>query len=345
LDKSVLYIGSLAAWCNSLRRFKALKSICPGADAIDTDPFLLPRYISGMQHHLNAGPGIFLLNRKIRDAVRKKNYDMVLVDNKPYLSKKTLLYLKIKNPAIKIADVLTDDPFGKFTKSWRLLKRTVPFYDIFFVQRKVNIDEFKKRKANHVAICYRSFDPEYNRPLLLDKADQKKYHTPVGFVGTYEDERAAYISYLIQQNIPVSITGNDWPGGKYWNIIQPFYKGPSVYGEEYIKTINGMDIALHFLRHANRDEQDSRTFELPACKVFMIAERSDLHLQLFRENEEAVFFSTKEELLHKVKLYMNDPQERYLVAERGYQRCLESGYDHRTRMLQVLVSIFNAAEL
>jgi hypothetical protein len=294
-----------------------------------------------MQHHLNMGPGIFLLNRKIRDAVRKKNYDMVLVDNKPYLSKKTLLYLKIKNPAIKIADVLTDDPFGKFTKTWLLLKRTIPFYDIFFVQRKVNIDEFKKRKANHVAICYRSFDPEYNRPLLLDKADQKKYHTPVGFVGTYEDERAAYISYLIQQNIPVSITGNDWPGGRYWDIIQPFYKGPSVYGEEYIKTINGMDIALHFLRHANRDEQDSRTFEIPACKVFMLAETSELHKELFKENEEAVFFDSKEDLLAKVNYYMEATRERNQIATGGYNRCLNGGYDHRSRMQNILFTIDN----
>jgi spore maturation protein CgeB len=69
-----------------------------------------------------------------------------------------------------------------------------------------------------------------------------------------------------------------------------------VYEEEYIKTINGMEIALHFLRHGNRDEQDSRTFEIPACKVFMIAESSELHLQLFKENEEAVFFSSKKEL-------------------------------------------------
>ena len=339
MDKPVLYIGSLAGWCNSLRRFKALEKICPGAEAIDTDPFLLPKYISGIQYHLNKGPGIFLLNRKIREAVRKRKYGIILVDNKPYLSEYTLQYVRKINPDIKIANVLTDDPFGSFTKSWRLLKKTVPLYDIFFVQRKVNIEELTNRGAKNIAVCYRSFDPEYNRPLLLDTDDQHKYRTPVGFAGTYEEERASYISYLIEQNIPVHVTGNDWPGGKYWEIIKPFYKGPSIYGEEYIKTINGMEIALHFLRHGNRDEQDSRTFEIPACKVFMLAEASEVHKELFRENEEAVFFSSKEELLDKVKYYLEAKVEREMIATGGYSRCFKSGYDHQSRMKQILFTI------
>ncbi|HET7116173.1 MAG TPA: glycosyltransferase [Hanamia sp.] len=339
MDKSVLYIGSLAGWSNSSRRFKALKTICDNTDPIDTDPYLLPKIIVGIQHHLNRGPGIFLLNRKIREHTRRKKYDIVLVDNKPYLSKKTLRFIKSNQSSVKIADLLTDDPFGKFTRSWPLLKRTASLYDIFFVQREVNIMELKNAGANDVALCYRSFDPAYNRPLELNQMDSEKYHSLIGFVGTYETERASYIAYLIQNNIPVSVTGNDWPGGEYWDIIKPYYRGPSVYGEEYIKTINGMDVALHFLRHGNRDEQDSRTFEIPACKIFMLAERSELHLQLFKENEEAVFFTSKEELLEKVKFYLAARAERERIAVNGYRKCFSGGYDHESRMQKVLETI------
>lgn len=334
-----MYIGSLAGWCNSLRRYKALTAICRDTHAINTDPYLLPKLISGFQHHFNFGPGLFFLNQKIRKAFSNKNYDIVLVDNKPYLSKKTLHFLRTKNPLLKIANILTDDPFGRFSKSWPLLKRTIPFYDIFFVQRKINIEELKSKGAKRVELCYRSFDPLYNRPVILNETDFDKYHTPVGFVGTYENIRASYVAHLIQNNIPVSVTGNDWPNGEYWDIIKPFYRGPSVYDEEYIKTINGMDIALHFLRHSNRDEQDSRTFEIPSCKIFMLAEHSELHLQLFKENEEAVFFKSKEELLDKVKYYLAAKEVRERVALNGYQRCLNSGYDHQSRIKNVLQTL------
>ena len=344
-ELSILYIGSLASWCNSLRRFKAIKEIVPDTDAINTDPYLLAKYISGFQHHLNLGPGVYLLNKKIKSSIKKKRYDIVFVDNKPYLSASTLRFIKQKQPNSRVANLLTDDPFGKFRRSWPRLKNTTSFYDIFFVQRQVNIKELKKRGAREVQICYRSFDPVFDRPAELSEEDKPEYDVSVGFVGTYENVRASYIAYLIQNNIPVWVRGNDWPGGEYWEIIKPFYKGPSVYEREYDKALNGLQIALHFLRHGNRDEQDSRTFELTARRVFMIAERSSIHKQLFEEDKEAVFFSTKEELLKKVKYYLTAPVERRQIAENGYRRCVESKYDHRSRMELVINTIMNTDKI
>lgn len=318
-----------------------MTNICTDTDAINTDPYILPKYISGIQHHFNVGPGIYLLNRRVRIAIRNKQFAILLVDNKSYLTANTLRYIKKLQPSVQIASLLTDDPFGKFTKSWKLLKRNAPLYDIFFVQRTVNIGELKERGARRVEICYRSFDPQFDRPVELPADDLKYYHAKVGFVGTYENIRASYIAYLIQNNMPITVIGNDWPGGEYWETIKPFYREPSVFEEKYIKTINGMEIALHFLRHGNRDEQDSRTFEIPACKVFMIAERSALHEQLFKEDEEAVFFSTKEELLQKVKFYMSHEQKREQIALSGYNRCFESGYTHEERMKAVIDKILD----
>ena len=335
---SLLYIGSLARWSNSSRRYQALSKICD-AVAIDTDPYLLPKIISGVQHYLNIGPGIFFLNRRIRKRFAEKVPDVVFVDNRPYLTRTTLDYLKKKNPSVKIVNLITDDPFGAYSNSWRLLNANISRFDMFFVQREINIEEFKSRGAKRVALCYRSFDPGYNKPLCLDAEDQKKYGSPVGFVGTYEKERASYIAFLIENGVPVSVIGNDWPGGAYWNIIKSYYRGPSVFEEEYVKAINGLEIALHFLRHANRDEQDSRTFEIPSCKVFMIAERSPVHTELFTENEEAVFFASKEELLEKVRFYLAHKKERAAIASNGYNRCMSSGYTHDDRMRKVIKSI------
>jgi hypothetical protein len=296
--------------------------------------------ISGLQHYYNIGPGIFFLNRKIREECKATGFDVVFVDNKSYLTGGSLNYIRKKQPAIKIANLITDDPFGKYSNSWRLFKETIFRFDVFFVQRKINVEEFLSKGAKRVELCYRSFDPDYNKPVLLDEDDQKKYAAPVGFVGTYEKERASYVAFLIENGIPVSVIGNDWPKGAYWNVIQPFYRGPSVFEEEYVKAINGLEIALHFLRHGNRDEQDSRTFEIPSCKVFMIAERSEVQASLFKEYEEAVFFTSKEELLEKVRFYLNQMVERERIALNGYNRCMSSGYTHEARMKEVIKSIF-----
>lgn len=337
----ILYIGSLDQRSNSFRRFASLLELCPLSDAIDTDPYILNKLFIKVQYHFNFGPGIYLLNKKVREKISQKRYDIIYVDNKPYLTSKTLLKIKSVLPEAKIADVLTDDPFGQYTRSWSLLKKTASYYDVFFVQRKVNIEELKNRGVKHVEICYRSYDPEFNKPVILNEEDKKRFKTEVGFVGSFEDVRASYIAYLIQNGIPVSVTGAGWKGAQYWEIIKPYFRAPFVYGADFIKTICGMDIALHFLRHANRDEQDSRTFEIPSSGAFMLAEKSSVHLSLFEDKKEAVFFNSKEELLQKVKYYLIHPEERIRIANAGLMRCLNSGYSHKERLKKVLETIVN----
>lgn len=307
---------------------------------IDTDPYIFGGLFEKFHHHLNVGPGILALNKKILKAIEETAPEIIWVDNKPFLRSVTLKKIRKAVPSVKIINLITDDPTGKYKNAWRLGLHTAPFYDIHFVQRNINIAELKKYGANRVEICYRSYDPGLHRPLTLTGPDLQQYKTPIGFIGTYESAREESIVHLLKNNIRVSITGNDWEKGRHWKMIQPYYQGPSVYGEAYVKTINGFDIALHFLRHANRDEQDSRTFELPACGAFMLAEKSGVHQWLFEEGKEAVFFESKKELLEKVKYYLEHPAERKLIAEAGRARCLASGYSHEARLKEVLEKIF-----
>src|SRR5690606_18928418 len=136
-----------------------------------------------------------------------------------------------------------------------------------------------------------------------------------------------------------TVTGAGWVDQPYWEIIKPFYIAPFVYGDDYIKAMCGMDIALHSLRQANRDEHDSRTFEISARGVLMLAERSNAHSSLFEDKREAVFFETKEELLEKVTYYLAHPEERKKIALAGLERCIKSGYSHKDRMNDVLHKI------
>src|SRR5690606_19372291 len=131
----------------------------------------------------------------------------------------------------KLAGLITDDPFCKQKFTWRLTKTTAPLMDYIFVQRPENINEFKSIGAKNVGICYRSFDPEFNRPITLNELDKNKYGCRVGFVGTYEEDRASFIAFLIENGIKVNVTGDGWPGQKYWDLVKPFYKGASIYGE------------------------------------------------------------------------------------------------------------------
>jgi len=339
----IVYIGSLDPQSNSYRRYKTLQKLGHKVIGVDIDPLIMHTPFSSIHYRLNVGPGIFRLNKMARKVVMDEKPQLLFVDNKSYLTARTLTFLKSKLPGMKLANLITDDPTGHYRSAWRLSIKTAPLFNIHFVQRRVNIAELKAAGAQRVSVCHRSFEPAYHRRITLSAEDHQKYHCAVGFVGTHEDARESFVAYLIEAGIPVYVTGNDWPNKKYWDIIKPYYRGPSTYGEDYIKIINGMDIALHFLRHANRDEQDSRTFEIPACGAFMLAEDSELHRQLFEMGKEAVFFNTKEELLDKVRYYLSHPEERQSIADAGMKRCHDSAYTHEGRLIQVMKEIAEAS--
>jgi spore maturation protein CgeB len=337
---NILYVGSLGLNSNSLRRFNTLSLLGHHTRGINIDPLIFKSAFSRLHYHFNFGPGVRKLNKEILSVVKSAAPDLLLIDNKPFVTSSTLLKVRKLAPNMKIVNLITDDPTGQYRYAWSICLKSASLYDYHFVQREVNVNELKAEGANKVEICYRSYDPSFHRHIELNDAEKATYGAEVGFIGTYEANREAYIAYLIENGIPVSVTGDGWPGGKHWNLIKPYYKGPSVYGEPYVKSINGMKIALHFLRQANRDEQDSRSFEIPACGVFMLAESSALHRALYEDGKEAVFFQTKEEMLEKLRYYLAHNQERDLIAKRGAERGKISGYDHTTRLKSVIDTVF-----
>ena len=336
----ILYVGSLDPKCNSFRRFNSLSLLGNEIRGINIETYINRKIFIHFHYHLNIGPGIFALNRIVVKSVISWSPDILYIDNKSYLSASTLKKLKLFSTKIKILNVITDDPMVQ-KNAWRITLSTISYFDCIFVQRYVNINELYGYGAKRVEMCYRSYDPSFHRKISLSKSENLKFGNKVGFIGNYEKEREKYIVYLIQNNIHVIVAGGGWQKGKHWNIIRPNYFGPPLYGEDYVKFINGLDIALHFLRHENRDEQDSRTFEIPACGTFMLAENSQVHKDLFIENVEVVLFSTKEELYNKVIYYLDNSFERNCIAANGYKRCIESGYDHQSRMKYVLEKSFS----
>jgi spore maturation protein CgeB len=72
----------------------------------------------------------------------------------------------------------------------------------------------------------------------------------------------------------------------------------------------------------------------------MLGERTRRHLEFFEEGKEAEFFGTNEELLKKVKYYLEEPEERERIARAGREKCVKSGYSMRAQLDQMLKAAF-----
>jgi spore maturation protein CgeB len=104
------------------------------------------------------------------------------------------------------------------------------------------------------------------------------------------------------------------------------------------KALGGAKIALGFLRKENRDDYTQRTFEIPACGGLLLAERTPMHLSLFREGVEAEFFdpTRPEELAAKVRDLLADDARRDAIRTAGRAAVLRGGYTYDDRIRQIL---------
>jgi spore maturation protein CgeB len=342
----ILYAGELSSVeINCFLRMRTLQKMGYAVIPFDFYQYQAKGLEGKIQFHFGWGRNVDKLNHDFIQVALQQKPDLIWVDKGLYIKASTLQFIK-KNLNTKISHLVPDDPFGYNRKGWGIFYNAIPYYDLHFVKRPYNIPEYKQLGATKVFEYDHSFDPLVHKPMILTQEEYKKYHANVGFIGTCETHRANTILYLIENGIAVSIWGKYWNRYKHWNKLKPFYRGGEIHGEEYAKVLSGIDIALHFLRKANRDAQDSRTFEIPACGAFMLAEKTYKHEQFFKADEEAVFFENNQELLQKVIYYQKNDVERKKIAENGYLRCLKSGYDHESRLNAMLElvkkELFNA---
>jgi len=255
-----------------------------------------------------------------------------------FIVKGTCLYpdtlKKLKDKKIKLVSWSLDDMYAKHNRTFNY-DIGLKYYDLVVTAKSYNVDELKKLGAKKILFQYQAYDKDMHKPF--ENCTEKLWD--VVFVGSFENERFESIKFLADNGIKINIWGHGWSfiGEKYPNII---YMGGEIFNEEFAKAFTCSKISLNFLRKINRDLHTSRSIEIPACKGFMLAERTDEHKKLFTEDKEAVYFSGNKELLEKVSYYLSHDDERNKIAEAGYRRCINSGYTYDDRIKDIIDNLF-----
>jgi len=278
------------------------------------------------------------LNAALVERAASLRPDIVWVDKGNMIYAASLRRIRRAVPGVRLLHFNPDDPFGNFgVGGWRPFLGAIAEYDMHFVPRRQNVPEYERAGARRVVqvVPAWGFAPEHHHPVPVDADSLRLYGADVGFVGSFEVERARDLLALADAGLNVRIVG-PWPKKFLGSNIA--HSPCAALNGDYAKAICSFKIALGFLRKHNRDQHTSRSIEIPACGAFMLAERSEEHLALFAEGREAEFFSGSAELIEKARYYLDHREERERIAAAGLVRCMSSGYsnrDHMVRMLQM----------
>jgi len=271
---------------------------------------------------------------------QQKNIDLVWVDSGELLGKDALNRLK----ELKVPIVLFnhDDPTGSRDKQrFASLKHALGSYSLVTAVRSETEQELYGYAPAKVLRIWRTYD-EVAHSSKLETPIQKEYISDICFVGTWMrgEGRDLFLLTLIKKDLNVSIWGGRWQKSTYWAQLKPYWKGGALSGVDYVKAIQGAKVCLGMLSKGNRDLHTTRTMEIPFAGGLLCAERTTEHLQLYRENEEAVFWDGVDECAEKCIELLASPEKREAIRSAGMKRVLANKVGNEDICQQIIRKVF-----
>jgi hypothetical protein len=268
-------------------------------------------------------------------------WDVLWLEKALTIDRDTLRAWRARAPRAAVLGFSPDDMHARHNPSRQFLG-ALPEYDAFLTTKTYNVAELGALGARRVVAVGNGFDPAAFRPLPVDAAARERLGGPIGFIGTFEAERAEAMLGLARAGLPVRVWGNGWAAMAGRHPLLRI-EGRALHGDDFALACGAFDVNLGFLRKLNRDQQTTRSVEVPACGGLLLAERTDEHLSLFVEDEEAAFFGDRQELEAQCRRFLGDPALRTRVAAAGRRRCEEGGYSNAERLAVALAAALDGA--
>jgi len=315
-----------------------------------------------LQQQFAAGPVVKKINSDLLKLAIENKPDLLWAEKQEYLYPETLKALSRRG--MKLLHFTPDPYFSLSWKRTRLTNACMPLFDYMLTSKRYELSEYR-RICKNVIYMPLGFAEAVHRPLFPeDDKLKEKYKSDVAFIGGWEPRREEMLESIVREtNCNLKIWGYGWDAlvdGRWsvrrWlamnrnagnlqfkiaknEILAKAVQGGEIYADTYAWAVSGARINIGFLRQVCPDQHTTRTFEIPACGSMLIADRTDEHREFFVEGKEAEFFSSKEELVEKVRFYLGHEDLRKKIAINGYQKCHTSGYSYKNRLKDVLEQI------
>jgi hypothetical protein len=234
---------------------------------------------------------------------------------------------------VRRINFLTDDPWNRAHRApWFLA--ALPHYDHVWSPRQANLNDLRRAKIRRVDYLPFGYNPAVHRyDPPASESEERALATDVLVVGGADAERVVLVRPLLRSGIDVALYGGYWD--RYY-ATRRHARGP-IDAEGMRKATASARVCLGLVRRANRDGHSMRTFEIPAMRGCLLAERTTDHERLFgREGEAVLYFQTAEEALRKTRWLLGHADERARLARAAHALVTGGGHSYRDRLSVML---------
>lgn len=336
----ILYVGGLYKGSTGLERFHTIEELGHDVVTFDSDPYLRQgnRIARSLTHRLAWGPRVWSLNRSLVEFARNLEYDLAWVSKGIWYYPDTIDALK-RNGQARVLH-FTPDPAIMWHRTRHFI-RSIPIYDVCITTKHWEVERYKEAGAQRVVYVPKAASLELFHPHDVSDSKYDSLRSDVCLIGHHETHYRQCIKVAVDTGADVAV----WGG--HWNRVCLFHpwlkqavRGKGIWHEDYVRALCCAKIGLGLLSKYVPETATARTFQIPASGTFLLAERTEEHMQYFEEGKEAEFFGNEKELRDKIKYYLAHPDERERIAAAGMKRCHNSGYGNIDRMRQCIEAVY-----
>ncbi len=213
---------------------------------------------------------------------------------------------------------------------------TLPLYDLFLTTKSFQLDYLRKLlDPSRVALVHHGYSDlvYYPRCEAVQEAD---YAADVTYVGNHTLAKEKWLCSVVENRpeLRLFIGGYGWENARNGRLRSQSL-GHALIGDYHARKIrqSRINIAVHSgprLAGGWHDLVSTRTFEIPACKGFMLHVDNAEVRSLYEPGREIDVFASEDELIKKIAYYLAKPGLRREMIERAYARCVPAyGYAAR----------------
>ena len=209
-------------------------------------------------------------------------------------------------------------------------------YDLFFTTKSFQLPWLCERLgADRVCLVHHGYCDQVHRAGKA-AVDEQAYLADVVYVGNYAPSKEYWLGAIVRRlpQVDLRIVGSRWDVARDV-AVKARAIGHVIDGDLYARAIehSRINLAVHGPVAPAPDWQDlvsTRTFEIPACKGFMLHIDNAEVRTLFQPGREIDVFSNPDELVAKIEHYLARPELRREMITRAYARAVPAyGYDAR----------------
>ena len=339
--ESVLLVRSAFGEIHELAWLRALRDLGIQVELFDTHTHIPPNLAGRLEQRYLAGPHIRKVNRMVLEGARTMRPDVVHFYQGHHYTAETIAnvaQIAFASGSAQRRSIRKIGSPGIPSSSEGDCRNTTVITSIGNVISRRPLPSGVKRAR--VLMMY--YIPWLHFPCSLTAQEQKDFGSDVVFAGHMEpDLRVECLSGVIRAGLKCRIFGGaeEWTSAldqDAYESVRPIFHAR---GADYRRALCASKIGVCFFSKWNRDRYTTRSWEIPACGVFLLSERTSAMQEFYCEGKEAEFFDNSEEFIDKARFYVNNESARKKIAAAGYARVIASGNDIYSRMRQWLADV------